>query len=154
MIIIKNCLIDFILFSLIEGYIFSLFFEKIGNCKKFKWWQIIIMSMGNCIISQIFPPTIYQIIMIFWMFIIICIIEKNINKKYILLPINSFTCTFIIEITYSILLNEFLSFDRFYHFNNIFTIFLFSIPLKILEIILIRKGCDVMKAVFGGIVRK
>ena len=50
---IKGCVIDFVLFSGIEGFIFCLFFEKIGGCRKFKWYEIVGLSIINCLISNL-----------------------------------------------------------------------------------------------------
>lgn len=61
--VLKNLVIDFGLFSGIEGFIFCLFFEKIGKCRKFKWYEWFILSVGNCLISNFLPPMIYQIVM-------------------------------------------------------------------------------------------
>ena len=62
----KSILMDFCLFSLIEGFIYCYFFTNIGNLNHFNLKEIIIISIGNCIISQIFPPLFYQFIMILW----------------------------------------------------------------------------------------
>ena len=37
--LLKNIIVDFCLFSLIEGWILTQFYEKICNCRKFKWYE-------------------------------------------------------------------------------------------------------------------
>ena len=60
----KSILIDYILFSLIEGIIFNLFFINIGKLNRIKWWQVPIMAFINCVLSCVFPPLAYQIVII------------------------------------------------------------------------------------------
>lgn len=36
---IKDIIIDFVLFSGIEGFIVCIFFQNIGKCRKFKWHE-------------------------------------------------------------------------------------------------------------------
>lgn len=63
---LREIITDFVLFSGIEGFLLCLFFERIGNCRKFKWYEWLILSIGNCLISQLFPPLLYQFICIIW----------------------------------------------------------------------------------------
>ena len=60
---LREIVTDFVLFSGIEGFISCLFFEKIGGCRKFKWYEWLILSLGNCVISASFSPVIFQIFM-------------------------------------------------------------------------------------------
>ena len=110
---IKSCMADFILFGGLEGFIFCLFFEKIGECRKFKWYEWLVLSIGNCIISKTFPPMIYQIVMCFWMSFILYFTKKfniSLSIKY---PFIWFFIMFIIEILYSILLEKTIKYDDF-----------------------------------------
>ena len=63
---LREIVTDFMLFSGIEGFIFCLFFEKVGECRKFKWYEWLILSIGNCLISQLLPPLLYQFVCIIW----------------------------------------------------------------------------------------
>lgn len=65
--LLVNVLQDWILFGLIEGILYCKFYEKICNIKKFRWYEILILSIGNATISQMFPIIIYQSLMIYWM---------------------------------------------------------------------------------------
>lgn len=69
--LVKDVVVDFCLFSLIEGFIYCYFFNVVGKLGKFKIKEILILSIGNCLISQIFPPVFYQIIMMLWMGILL-----------------------------------------------------------------------------------
>ena len=73
--LLKSIVIDFVLFSGIEGFIFCLFFEKIGGCRKFKWYEWLILSIGNCLISQLLPPTLYQFVCVLWMSVFLYIVS-------------------------------------------------------------------------------
>ena len=155
--LLKSIIIDFCLFSLIEGYIFCLFFEKIGGCKKFKWWQILILAFGNCIISQIFPPIIYQLLMILWMSVVLLIITKNQNNlKY---AFYSMIFILIVEMNICFLYEYIINID-FSKLTN-FRLFIINIPLKIIEMVIIeiffkkilKKEEVSMKAWAGEVVR-
>lgn len=137
----KDILLDFILFSGIEGFIFCLFFYKIGNCRKFKWYEWLIMSFGNCVISKVFPPMIYQILMIIWMglFLKYFIMYSKSIFKCTKLPFCSFWMMFIVEIIFSIILEKLFNFDRF-SINYVYVlkvIFPFYI-IKCIEISIIK----------------
>ena len=60
----KSILMDYVLFSLIEGIIFNLFFINIGKLNRIKWWQVPIMAFINCALSCTLPPLVYQPAMI------------------------------------------------------------------------------------------
>lgn len=136
--LLKSIVIDFVLFSGVEGFIFCLFFEKVGECRKFKWYEWLVLSIGNCVISQIFPPTIYQAIMILWLSFILYIINKTKTFKYcIKQAIFSIILFFIYEVLYSIIILNILKFDALVDnllLNENIELFVFIIPLRILEI--------------------
>ena len=96
--LLKSIVVDFVLFSGIEGFIFCLFFEKIGGCRKFKWYEWLILSFGNCVISQMLPPTIYQVVCIIWMSIILNFIKHIKLKKSIVQSILSVLSFFLVEV--------------------------------------------------------
>ena len=137
--LLKSIVIDFVLFSSIEGFIFCLFFEKIGRCRKFKWYEWLILSLGNCVISQVLPPTIYQIICVVYMSIIVKLLNKNKRLlgtiKY---SIWSVMLAFVVEVIGSIIIEILFRYDRFscISTNNIFTYIAF-IVLKIIELYII-----------------
>ena len=137
--LLKSIVIDFVLFSGVEGFIFCLFFEKIGGCRKFKWYEWLVLSIGNCVISQVFPPTIYQIICVVYMSIIVKLLNKNKRLldtiKY---SIWSVMLAFVVEVIGSIIIEILFRYDRFSCIgtNNIFTYIAF-IVLKIIELYII-----------------
>lgn len=135
--LLKEIVIDFCLFSLIEGYIFCLFFEKIGGCRKFKWYEILIFGFINCIVSSFIMPLLYQSIGLFYMAIWIKIRE---NMKFIDgFKISLFASIYILilEMCYSLAFSIIFKNDLF--FINKFMLFVLMIPIKIFEIILINK---------------
>lgn len=133
----KDILLDFILFSGIEGFIFCLFFYKIGNCRKFKWYEWLIMSFGNCVISKVFPPIIYQILMIIWMAYFNKFVINEYNYKYYLKFSGLSMFFFLItEMPYNMILELFNITDIF-DIQNKFVIFEIMIPLRIIQFIII-----------------
>lgn len=148
-----NIIIDFILFSGIEGFIFCLFFEKIGKCRRFKWYEWLILSIGNCLISQLFPPVIYQVICIAWMIIFMYLTSNMRITKIITLAVSFMFMFYIIEVLYSIFIETFVGKDLIL-LNNKLLVFVYLIPTKIIEIIISLKGEIIMKLVVGGVVRK
>ena len=132
--LLKDIIIDFCLFSLIEGWIYCLFFEKICRCKHFKWYQILILSFGNCIISQIFPPLIFQLFMALWMFLFLYVLNKN--KRCFIYPLIFIIIMLMIEMNGCLLYELFFNID--FSIINKYQAFIINIPLKFLEIILIN----------------
>lgn len=151
---LKSCAIDFVLFSGIEGFIFCLFFEKICGCRKFKWYEWLLLSIGNCIISKIFIQGLYQIVCIIFMSIIINFINKSHNiKKYITMSCFGFFIFLFTEIPYSMIL-EYLNITDLILCGNKIKVFCYLFPIKIIEIIICTKGDKIMKILVGGVVRK
>lgn len=150
--LVKDVVVDFCLFSLIEGFIFCLFFEKIGGCKKFKWYEVLILSIGNCIISQTFLPIIYQIVILVYMSFIIKLFDKQ-YKIYYYIKIVFLSIIFMLitemlfAMFYDFVLN--INFIKIKEVKN----FIAMIPIRILQIFLIMKGTNIMK-IWMGEVRK
>ena len=142
--LLKDIIVDFCLFSLIEGWVLAQFYEKICNCRKFKWWQIIILSFGNCIISQMFSPLLYQILMILWMGLFISVINQ---KNKFLLSFLSMIFLLIIEMNYSYILSLFnIMSERI----NYILLFIYILPMRLIEILIIKGGVK-MKAWIGSV---
>jgi hypothetical protein len=74
---LREIVTDFVLFSGIEGFLLCLFFERIGNCRKFKWYEWLILSLGNCLISKLLPPLLYQVIILIWLTTFLYIGNRN-----------------------------------------------------------------------------
>ena len=148
---LREMVIDFVLFSGIEGFIFCLFFEKVGECRKFKWYEWLILSIGNCLISQLLPPLLYQFVCIIW----ICSFLHISNNLSILnglkLSFKSVIFFLIFEMVFAMLYELILDID----FTNIDDLKLFAsmIPVRIIEILFIRRWKS-MKIWMGGVVRK
>ena len=133
--LLKSIIVDFCLFGLFEGWICCLFFEKIGKTNKFKWYQILILSFINCIISKIFNPIIYQILMIIWTISFLTIYKKFKLFKNIKYGLFCVLYMLIIEMNYSILLEIFFNIDCFN--LTILNKFIYMIPLRFMEILII-----------------
>ena len=135
---LREMVIDFVLFSGIEGFIFCLFFEKVGECRKFKWYEWLILSIGNCLISQLLPPTLYQLVCVLWMSVFLYIFSVKNIIKCMKLSVLSVLYFFIYEVIYSIMLLYGLRFDglqRNLSCKDLIELFIFMIPLRIIEII-------------------
>ena len=135
---LREIVTDFVLFSGIEGFIFCLFFEKVGGCRKFKWYEWLILSIGNCLISQLLPPTLYQLVCVLWMSVFLYIFSVKNIIKCMKLSALSVLYFFIYEVIYSIMLLYGLRFDglqRNLSCKDLIELFIFMIPLRIIEII-------------------
>lgn len=135
---LREMIIDFMLFSGIEGFIFCLFFEKVGECRRFKWYEWLVLSMGNCLISQLLPPTLYQFVCVLWMGVFLYIVSVGKITKCMKLSALSVLCFFIYEVIYSIVLLYGLNFDglqRNLSCKDLIELFIFMILLRIIEII-------------------
>ena len=134
---LREIVTDFVLFSGIEGFIFCLFFEKVGECRKFKWYEWLILSIGNCLISQLLPPFLYQFVCIIW----ICSFLHISNNLSVLnglkLSFKSVVFFLIFEMVSAMLYELILDID----FTNIDDLKLFAsmIPVRIIEILFIRR---------------
>ena len=123
---------DFVLFSGIEGFIFCLFFEKVGECRKFKWYEWLILSIGNCLISQLLPPLLYQVVCIIWMaFFIHFSNEKNICDS-VKLSFKSVVFFLICEMVFAMIYEYIIKIDLFQY--NDFMRFLAMLPIRFLQI--------------------
>lgn len=134
--LLKDLFIDFCLFSLVEGFIFCLFFEKIGGCKRFKWYEVFILSFGNCIISQIFPPLIYQIVMTIFMSEIIYFTKNKNQIKCFKIVILAMIFMLITEMTFAMFYEFIFKFELF--FIKYYKLFLNMIILRIIQLFLIK----------------
>lgn len=153
---------QFLLFTLVEGFIDSLFFYKLCNSKKFTFLNVIILSCGTYIISSIFPPLIYQFITILWMGLVASYINKNFTHKYFVNSLFLMCSLLCLEMGYG-MIYEFLKTDNLLNngayggietINGCFYLFFRCIPIKFVEILLIIKGGKTMKHWLGGIVKK
>ena len=148
---LREIVTAFVLFSGIEGSLFCLFFEKVGGCRKFKWYEWLILSIGNCLISQLLPPLLYQFVCIIW----ICSFLHISNNLSVLnglkLSFKSVVFFLIFEMVSAMLYELILDID----FTNIDDLKLFAsmIPVRIIEILFIRRW-KAMKIWMGGVVRK
>ncbi len=136
-----NIFIDFILFSSIEGYIFCEFYNKVGKCKKNRWYQILLIGFVNCLLSQLIPNVIYQIVMVIWMSIFLYVLNQiKIYRYYLKLCIKAMLLFFIIEIIYGVIIQSLFKFNGLFSLDIIERIKLFCImiPLRIIEIIIIE----------------
>lgn len=131
----KSMLMDYVLFSLIEGIIFNLFFINIGKLNRIKWWQVPIMAFINCALSCTFPPLVYQPIVIISNAIFLLLNKNSIKNsfKYSALSVLFFL---IMETAYNVVLEVFFHFDAIgVNRDEKLKIFLIIIPLRIIEVI-------------------
>lgn len=134
--LVKDVTIDFCLFSLIEGFIYCYFFNVVGKLGKFKIKEILILSIGNCLISQIFPPVIYQVIMILWMGFVL---NKFKNIK-IANGIKIALSVMIYQLIIEMIIYGFYDFCFGIDLNitNKILLFIYMIPMRFFEIFIIK----------------
>lgn len=131
----KSILMDYFLFSLIEGIIFNLFFINIGKLNRIKWLQVPIMAFINCALSCTLPPLVYQPIVIISNAIFLLLNKNSIKNsfKYSALSVLFFL---IMETAYNVVLEVFFHFDAIgVNRDEKLKIFLIIIPLRIIEVI-------------------
>lgn len=131
----KSILMDYVLFSLIEGIIFNLFFINIGKLNRIKWWQVPIMAFINCALSCTLPPLVYQPIVIISNAIFLLLNKNSVKSsfKYSALSVLFFL---IMETAYNVVLEVFFHFDAIgVNRDEKLKIFLIIIPLRIIEVI-------------------
>ena len=131
----KSILMDYVLFSLIEGIIFNLFFINIGKLNRIKWWQVPIMAFINCALSCTLPPLVYQPIVIISNAIFLLLNKNSVKSsfKYFALSVLFFL---IMETAYNVVLEVFFHFDAIgVNRDEKLKIFLIIIPLRIIEVI-------------------
>lgn len=142
---------DYFMFSLIESKIFCFYYEKIGNCSKFKFWEVLIIGLVNCILSQTIPPILYQFVMTIWMGCYLYLFKNKNLTTGLLFSTSSMILMLVVEMAVAIFYLNIFKFD-FLELNNI-ELFLTSIPIKILEMLLILGG-DKLKAWYGDIEKR
>ena len=152
--IIKEILESFIYFDLIEAYIFCLFFTNVCECRKFKFYEIILLGFINCIVCIICPiPIIKQIIGGFYIIPLI----SNLGKHKIKYSLKLYILLNMILVSLEMTITIILTFFELYAYNmSGFELFLMTIPARIIEIILFknRKGEILMKWFMGTGVKR
>lgn len=156
----KSILMDYVLFSLIEGIIFNLFFINIRKLNRIKWWQVPIMALINCALSCTLPPLVYQPTMILNNALFLIINKNSIKNSF---KYSAFSMLFflIVETAYNAILEFVFCFDAIgVNRDEKLKVFLIIIPLRFIEIcslfiykrIMENKN---MKVIIGsGVVRK
>lgn len=130
----KSMLMDYVLFSLIEGIIFNLFFINIGKLNRIKWWQVPIMAFINCALSCTLPPLAYQIVIIINNALFL-ILNKNKVKYSFWYSALGVLFFFIFETAYNFIFETIIGFDAIgVNRDEKLKIFLLIIPLRIIEI--------------------
>lgn len=152
---LREMIIDFMLFSFVEGLLYAMFFNRVCKCKKFNIFEIIVMSIGNCVVFCLFPPIIYQIFMMGWM--AFCLHLKNGTdhttfqyvKYSFLVMVGQLITEMVFAMFYDFVLN--IDFSK----SSPLTVFIIMIPIRAIQFIIIYKlGGFNMKGWMGGIVRK
>lgn len=159
---LKVILMQFALFTLVEGAIYAIFFYRWCKCNKFKLYQILIMSIGNYIISTTLAPVLYQCVMAVWMGVCICFIQKKFRVKYVVYPLIAIATMLVIEMVYCFILEQFgigilamTAQGDISEIGNIVCLFAYMLPTKCIEIIIFSKwGVRMSKTWAGTIVRK
>ncbi len=139
---IKEIITDCLLFSLWESIYFYLFARSYSNIR-LKFYQIFVMIIVNSIIVIIFPPTIKQIIAIIFMSLYyFAFSDVNLSNCFKAVIVG-YMVLFIIEVLYSIFLEYIFNIKSLVldlNINKQFIIFLYLIPIRIIEYIIALKG--------------
>lgn len=159
---LKVVLMQFILFTLVEGAIYAMFYYKWCKCKKFKLYHILIMSVGNYIISTTLAPVLYQCVMALWMGLCISFVQKKFRVKYIGYAGVIILFTLIIEIIYNIALDIIINIDLLNitvsgntnSIDGVIHLFIFVLPTKLFEIFVIERWDVDVKTWIGELRRK
>lgn len=152
---LREIVTDFVLFSFVEGLLYAMFFNRVCKCKKFDVFEIIVMSIGNCVVFCLFPPIIYQIVMMCWM--AFCLHLKNETDRttfqYVKYSFYGLLYSLITEMLYAMFFEFILNIDLF-NFTKIRT-FVIMIPIRLLQFVVIIEWRKMhMKSWLGGVVRK
>ena len=152
---LREMVIDFVLFSFVEGLLYAMFFNRVCKCKKFNVFEIIVMSIGNCVVSCLFSPIIYQIFMMGWM--AFCLYLKNgtdhTTFQYVKYSFYGLLYSLITEMLYAMFFEFILNIDLF-NFTKVQT-FAVMIPIRLLQFVVIIEWRKThMKSWLGGVVRK
>lgn len=142
---------DFVLFSFIEGCVFCACFKYYGNCRGFGFKEVVTISLVNCIVSQIIPPILYQVVMIVWMGCYLFLFKNKTILVGLYLSFVTMILMLVVEMIIAIFYEKvlhlnFMGFDRL-------SLFFTILPMKIVEILLIIGGSR-MKAWYGTIEKR
>lgn len=140
--ILKSVITDYTLFSLIDAYIFCLFFKEIGKCNNIKWYECMILGLVNSVVSLLGVPMLYQIFGIFYMGAFISLKKSQKIKDSIFISMSASIYMLIIEMMYTFLINFIFKIDIF-NLENIGR-FLIIIPMRVIEIIILKRGERIM----------
>lgn len=152
--ILKLVICDFVLFSLIEAFIFCLFFNIVGGVKISRN-SFILISIFNCVMGVFFQPILYQIICIIFMGWLIH--RYNIDNEYmglknsIKLSILATLFTLIVE---GIVFMIFEMLGTNISLMPTIIVFIYMIPIRIIQISLVLKGGETMKKFWFGSIKK
>lgn len=141
--ILKSVMTDYVLFSLIDSYIFCLFFKNMGKCSNIKWYECMMLGLVNSIVSTFGIPIIYQLVGILYMGIFISLKEKRNIKDSLFLSLSASVYILTVEATYSLFVNVVFNMDTS-HFDDV-KLFMMIIPMRIIEITILKRGDTIMK---------
>ena len=135
---VKNFLELLLLFTIIESFIFSLFINKIGKMRMFKWYEILGYAIILVICSLIFPPLIRQIFMILIPIIYMYFNKFGNLKHIIVVTLLEFGYILVIEMLFGMLMDLFCMFNWVLISN--FIKFIYMLPIRFVEVLLIMIG--------------
>lgn len=149
--LLGNIIEDFIFFSFLESAIFYLWFRLIWNCGKFTLKDIVIVGFVNCIISQIIPPLIYQIIMTIWMGLYLRLFKNRTLINGLFISLSAMLILLVVEMCFAMFYESYFNLN-FMSLNKM-KLFIAIIPIKFFEILFIIGGHK-MKVWFSEIEKR
>ena len=125
---------DFIYFSLIESFIFCMYFKIVCNCN-IKIKHILILGILNSFVSTVIPPILYQFIGTIYMALLIYHtsnnkLSKSIKYSFLCLLFMAFT-----EMIYTLILELIFHIDMYN--ININIRFLYFVLIKFIEVFIL-----------------
>lgn len=149
--IIKAMCLDWLLFNILESWLLLYYVQHMMFNYKIKIIDWITLSFIMTFATQFTPPMVRQLIFIIFIFLITWKYTKYIDIKHpFKISILVFAVWFIVESGYAIFLNKIL--NIYLEDFTTFKLFLWMLPIKILEYIIAYIGGDIlMKAIWGNI---
>lgn len=150
---IKILFLNFLCFTLFEGFIYLLFFKKNGKIEKLNILDFIFISIGNFVICSFLPNLLYQVVLVGWMSFYLMLRMKKEDFSYFVLVLLALIYLLIIEMIYNLIMSYAFNLDGFVLHG--LRLFVMMLPVRFLEIFgIYMLGGDKMKTWLGAIKKR
>lgn len=144
--LLEACFVDWLLFSLFEGILYVMFFNLFFDDVTYDYKDVLVISIGSCIISNtiIFCYQMYMILFMFYYNYSIKKVDLMKSIKFATLAlIFTLTTEMVFAMFYELVLN--IDFTK----ADILLVFKITIPIRIVQLLLLRIGGESMKSWIG-----